>query len=104
MPYCPSPIPTDHVRLPAELDSLTELLSQNTHEVWAAERISQGWRWGPRRNDAAKEHPCLIPYSQLTEAEKRLDRATAEAVLRVILALGYEIRRCPEKGERHDEL
>lgn len=104
MPYCPAPIPTDHISLPQELSALTELLAENTHEVWAAERIRQGWSWGPQRNDAAREHPCLIPYSELTEEEKRLDRNTAEEILRVILALGYEIHRHPQKGARHDEL
>ena len=61
--------------------------------MWAAERIRQGWTYGPARDDAAKRHPCLVPYDQLSDAEKEFDRKTAVETLRLILALGYEIKK-----------
>ena len=39
-----------------------------------------------------KEHPCLVPYEQLPESEKVYDRNTALEALKVITAMGYEIR------------
>jgi hypothetical protein len=53
--------------------------------------MEDGWRWGPRRDDAKKEHPSLVPYQKLSEEEKRYDRRTAMETIKTILALGYRI-------------
>lgn len=93
MTYQPKPIQTDAVKLSPELEQLMEKLARNTHENWAAGRMSQGWTWGPMRDDEKKHHPCLIPYEELSEEEKDYDRRTSEETLKVILALGYRIER-----------
>lgn len=89
--YTPCPIDTDNVFLPSELSELQELLSKNVHETWAAGRIADGWKYGPVRNDSTKEHPCLVPYEQLTEREKDYDRETAFQTLKAIVKLGFKI-------------
>jgi hypothetical protein len=91
MSYKPRPIDTSHIKLRPEIHDLTEALAKNTHEVWAQERMAQGWRFGPERNDQRKEHPSLIPYEQLPEKEKVYDRNTAMETVRAVLALGYRI-------------
>src|SRR5687768_17723960 len=91
MDYQPQPIDTSKIVLGPELVELTEYLARNTHEVWARGRISEGWRYGPRRDDANRLHPGLVPYSELTEGEKQFDRDTALETLKVILASGYRI-------------
>jgi hypothetical protein len=92
MRYLPAPIDTRAVTLPPELAALTERLAENTHDIWAAQRMKDGWRWGPQRDDQKKLHPCLVPYAELPEAEKEYDRVAAIGTLRAILALGYEIK------------
>ena len=74
--YTPNPIDTSDVILPEELTKLAELIAENVHEVWARNRISQGWTLGDVRDDELKKHPCLIPYVDLTEDEKHFDRET----------------------------
>lgn len=101
MTYQPSPIDTSRVRLSAEVEQLTELLSRNAHEVWARQRLAEGWRYGPRRDDDRKEHPGLVPYEQLSESERVFDRNTAMETIRVILALGFRITP-PTDGARDD--
>jgi ryanodine receptor 2 len=91
MTYEPRPIPTADIALPASLLELTERLAENTHEVWAKRRLADGWTYGPRRDDGAKSHPCLVPYAELPESEKDYDRATAMETLKAILSLGYRI-------------
>src|SRR4051812_25166028 len=91
--YQPSPIDTTHVELSAEIRELTEQLARNNHDVWARQRIADGWRLGPQRDDHLKEHPSLIPYEQLSESEKRYDRDAAMETLRSIIALGYRIEK-----------
>jgi len=91
MDYQPRPITTEGVDLPPELLPLTERLAENAHDLWAAQRLAQGWRLGPERSDAEKLHPCLVPYGQLPDSEKEYDRITALGTLKAILKLGYRI-------------
>ncbi|KAI9989809.1 hypothetical protein PInf_020096 [Phytophthora infestans] len=87
--YEPKPIPTDDVKVPPHLRSVIELLAENTHEVWAQMRMEQGWKFGPRRNDAKKEHNGLVPYIYLTQNEKQMDRNTAMQTVKLILRFGF---------------
>lgn len=59
--------------------------------------MSQGWVYGPERNDALKTTPCMIAYDALPDSEKEYDRATATETIRLILKMGYTILP-PEKA------
>ena len=89
--YTPKPIDTARVELPPALTPLTERLAEHVHDLWAVERVRQGWSYGPTRDDATKKHPSLVPYAELTDDEKTFDRQTAFGTLKAILALGYQI-------------
>lgn len=89
--YIPVPADTSAVELPDGLAELTERMARNVHEVWAAGRMADGWRYGPQRNDTLKQHPCLVPYEQLSQAERDYDRHTALETLKLIISLGYRI-------------
>jgi hypothetical protein len=91
--YQPHPIDTSGVTLTEDVLKLTELLAKNAHDIWARQRLAEGWRYGPNRNDARKEHPDLIPYEELPESEKEYDRNAAMQTLRAIIALGYRIEK-----------
>ena len=92
--YHPEPIDTTMVILPDDLKILTEKLAQNTHDVWATGRISEGWTYAPgERNEKTKTTPLLVPYEQLPESEKDYDRRTSLETLKVIIQLGYSITR-----------
>ena len=91
MSYEPQPIDTTHVTLSAEIHQLTERLAENAHEHWARQRLSEGWTYGPTRDDVKKEHPCLVPYAVLPGAEKQYDRLTAMETLKTVIALGYRL-------------
>lgn len=84
---------TQDVCLPRELEELTELLARNAHEVWARNRVQEGWTWGEVRDDAKKTTPCLVPYEDLPESEKVYDRSTAMQTLKLVLKLGYRIEK-----------
>ena len=91
--YVPQPMDTSDVQLPEELNELAEKMAKNVHEVWAQSRISQGWTYGPERNDTLKHHPCLVPYEELPEIEKAYDRDTALGTLRLIVKAGFKISK-----------
>ena len=90
--YIPRPLDTSAIRLSPALLELTEQIAANVHEVWAQQRIADGWRYGRERNDERKEHPCLVPYDELPDSEKQYDRNTAMETLKVIKLLGFEIK------------
>ena len=91
--YIPQPVDTSDIRLPDELTPLLEAMAKNVHEIWAQQRISQGWTYGEDRNDALKRHPCLIAYEDLPESEKTYDRNTSVETLKLIMKLGFKIEK-----------
>lgn len=91
--YLPNPAETSDVELPVELLPLIEEMAKNVHEVWAKNRMAEGWTYGPVRDDAGKKHPCLVPYDELPESEKEYDRATSQETLKLILKLGFGISK-----------
>ncbi|MFL6227254.1 MAG: RyR domain-containing protein [Pyrinomonadaceae bacterium] len=91
--YVPEPIDTSRVRLSDDLLGLSQLLAKNTHEVWARQRLSDGWRYGPARDDVRREHPSLVPYEELSESEKAYDLNTVLETLKATVSLGYRIER-----------
>lgn len=93
MNYIPAPVDTSDVQLSQELLTLTELLAKNTHENWARGRLAEGWVYGPERNDRLKTTPCMVPYEELTDAERHYDRVTAMQTLKLIVKLGYRIEK-----------
>ena len=91
--YTPQPIDTNDIVLPNELNELAEMIAKNVHEVWSAGRMKDGWTYGEERNDAEKKHPCLVPYEELSEEEKRYDRNTSLETLKLIIKLGFKITK-----------
>lgn len=90
--YTPRPVNVEDITLPVELAGLGEMIAKNVHEVWARNRISEGWSYGEYRNDKLKQTPCLVPYEELPESEKDYDRNTAINTLKLIMKLGFEIK------------
>lgn len=91
--YIPKPLDTSDVVLSEELMALKEEIAKNVHEVWSQGRIKDGWVYGEKRDDEKKTTPCLVPYEELSEEEKEYDRNTALETLKLITALGYEIKK-----------
>ncbi len=93
MTYTPKPIDATGAKLPSDLMELTERLAENAHDVWAQRRMAEGWTYGPKRDDAAKKHPDLVPYAELPDSEREYDRKMAVGTIQAILALGYRIQK-----------
>ncbi len=96
--YNPNPLNTENIELPQNLTELTEVISANIHDVWARQRMDEGWQWGESRDDRQKTSPCLVPYEKLPEGEKEYDRSTVLQTLKMIIAMGYSIEKKPDKA------
>lgn len=89
--YRPAPLSTGAVALDPALMALTERLAENAHDLWAAQRIADGWTYGPRRDDTLRQTPNLVPYAELQDSEKEYDRRTALGTLEAMIALGWRL-------------
>ena len=58
-----------------------EVLAIMEHRRWWADRSLSGWRFAEIRNDSKLHHPNMIPYEELSEADKQKDR---DSVLKII--------------------
>jgi hypothetical protein len=91
--YRPNPIDTKNIELPNELLELMEKIAENVHDVWAEMRIKEGWVYGEKKDQELKTTPLLVKYSDLPESEKEYDRNTARETLKLIIKMGYEIKK-----------
>ncbi|MFA5265682.1 MAG: RyR domain-containing protein [Opitutaceae bacterium] len=47
--------------------------ASSNHDSWFAQKVADGWRYGPVKDAEAKTHPCMVPYDQLPEEQRRKD-------------------------------
>lgn len=45
----------------------------DSHESWLAEKAADGWKYGPEKDPEKKEHPCFVPYDQLSPQQQAKD-------------------------------
>ena len=46
---------------------------QQAHEEWLAYKVKEGWIYGRVIDNENKKHPCLVPYNELSQADKVKD-------------------------------
>ena len=71
-----------------------EVLSEVEHRRWMACYYLDGWQYGETRNDAARRHPDLVPWEQLSDGTKGYDREQiSEHIPKAVRLLGKTIVR-----------
>lgn len=61
---------------------------EQSHESWLKEKEATGWKYGPKKNEATKEHPCMVPYADLPPAQRLKDELFVTTVRSMAAALG----------------
>ena len=46
---------------------------QASHECWMAQKLADGWEYGPTKDPEAKRHPCMVPFDALPVAQQAKD-------------------------------
>ena len=95
--YVPCPIELSDIPLSDDLIELREAIAENAHDVWALNRMKEGWTYGEVRDDKNKRHPDLVPYNLLPESEKEYDREMAMNTIRLVRKLGWDLLKRKEK-------
>uniref|UniRef100_A0A3P8S6G8 Ryanodine receptor 2 n=1 Tax=Amphiprion percula TaxID=161767 RepID=A0A3P8S6G8_AMPPE len=89
--YRPAPIDFSQVFLTAAHEEVVNLLAENEHNVWARERIKQGWTHGAQQDVKTKRSPYLVPYNLLDERTRRMGRESVREAVCTLLAYGYSL-------------
>lgn len=83
------------VRVPGFTEEELDMLSEMEHERFNAERLQRQWRMGPR-NSKQRTTPFLVPWRDLSQEWKDVDRVMVECAPRVLEQAGYYIYRMGE--------
>uniref|UniRef100_A0A8C4H809 Ryanodine receptor 2b (cardiac) n=1 Tax=Dicentrarchus labrax TaxID=13489 RepID=A0A8C4H809_DICLA len=89
--YRPAPVDLRQFLLSPAHEEAVNLLAENDHNVWARERIKQGWTYGTQQDVKAKRSPYLVPYSLLDEKSRRVGRESVREAFCTLLAYGYSL-------------
>lgn len=54
---------------------------EQSHVDWL--KTKEGWKYGPIKSIQLKEHPCLVPYTELTP-EQKMKGFLFSAIVRVL--------------------
>jgi hypothetical protein len=76
-------------------DEEIELLAELEHERWVDERLASGWRLDATRDVHTKRSPYLIPWAELTEDIRDLDRDSVRRIQVFLAQAGFAVLRVP---------
>jgi hypothetical protein len=78
----------------AELtEDVVETLAKLAHERWTRERLQRGWQRGDTRDDDRQLHPDLVPWDELPEDRRDIDRQLVRQLPRILAASGQMLAR-----------
>uniref|UniRef100_A0A5K3EZT7 EF-hand domain-containing protein n=2 Tax=Mesocestoides corti TaxID=53468 RepID=A0A5K3EZT7_MESCO len=101
--YKPQPLDLSAIRLSSRLETLVDELAENTHNIWAKDRIHQGWTYGSTEDNAQKRSPHLVPYSEVNSTIKKMNRESATDAVKTLIAYGYVIEPVSGDAEQNRE-
>lgn len=81
-------------------DDEVEQIARDLHSRWVAERTAAGWRHGSQRDDERLVHPDLVPWGDLSEERREIDRHLARALPRALLDAGLALERARPGARR----
>ncbi|XP_058255380.1 ryanodine receptor 3 isoform X5 [Hemibagrus wyckioides] len=96
--YKPMPLELSEVKLSPAQELLVDKLAENAHNVWAKDRVKQGWTYGIQQDLKSKRNPRLVPYALLDERTKKSNRDSLREAIRTLIGYGYNIEPPDQEG------
>lgn len=60
-------------RMGVDLHTMGNFGPEANHISWMQQKLDEGWKYGPVKNPDTKEHPCIVPFSELPVAQQAKD-------------------------------
>ncbi|XP_054615531.1 ryanodine receptor 2 isoform X15 [Dunckerocampus dactyliophorus] len=89
--YKPAPLDLCHIKLTSTQEAMVDKLAENAHNVWARDRIRQGWTYGIQQDVKNRRNPRLVPYSLLDGRTKKSNKDSLREAVRTLLGYGYNL-------------
>ncbi|XP_069042527.1 ryanodine receptor 1 isoform X6 [Lepisosteus oculatus] len=99
--YKPAPLDLSHVKLTPAQNTLVDRLAENGHNVWARDRVRQGWTYSIVQDIMNKRNPRLVPYNLLDERTKKTNRDSVCEAVRTLIGYGYNIEPPDQESSGH---
>ncbi|XP_058262198.1 ryanodine receptor 2 isoform X19 [Hemibagrus wyckioides] len=100
--YKPAPMDLSHIKLASTQEAMVDRLAENAHNVWARDRIRQGWTYGIQQDVKNKRNPRLVPYALLDERTKKSNKDSLREAVRTLLGYGYNLEAPDQDHARAD--
>lgn len=84
-------LPTSSALIVEFTDEQIEVLARMEHERWVEDRVGEGWTQARERDVANKRTPYLVPWEDLSERARDLDRETVRGIPRFLAEAGFGI-------------
>ncbi|TEA41933.1 hypothetical protein DBR06_SOUSAS26810026, partial [Sousa chinensis] len=106
--YKPAPMDLSFIKLTPSQEAMVDKLAENAHNVWARDRIRQGWTYGIQQDVKNRRNPRLVPYALLDDRTKKSNKDSLREAVRTLLGYGYTLEApdqdhaevCSGTGER----
>lgn len=63
----------DSAMLGVKLHTENNVGPEASHESWMAQKIAEGWVFGPKKDPEAKTHHCIVPFDMLPREQQAKD-------------------------------
>lgn len=81
--------------LSSAIEEHIEELASSEHYRWMAWRLINGWTYGTPRDNAAKKHPDIVSYEDLTEEGREKDRMIVRIIPQLLETGRLAARKIP---------
>ncbi|KAJ1155514.1 hypothetical protein NDU88_008244 [Pleurodeles waltl] len=89
--YTPAPLDLTFIKLTTSQEALVDKLAENAHNVWARDRIRQGWTYGIQQDVKNRRNPRLVPYALLDDRTKKSNKDSLREAVRTLIGYGYNL-------------
>ena len=63
------------------------------HERWCQEKLSEGWKYGPEKDENQKTNPDLVKWDDLPPPEREKNKKYIQNLPKVLARAGFQIER-----------
>lgn len=60
-------------RMGVDLHLMGEFGPEASHIGWMQQKLQDGWKYGPAKDAEKKEHPCMVPFAELSREQQAKD-------------------------------
>ncbi|XP_058275574.1 ryanodine receptor 2 isoform X3 [Hirundo rustica] len=89
--YKPAPMDLSFIKLTPSQEAMVDKLAENAHNVWARDRIRQGWTYGIQQDVKNRRNPRLVPYALLDDRTRKSNKDSLREAVRTLLGYGYNL-------------